>query len=249
MSAYPQRGMHGAAVNEIGRRILAGQLEPGSILTIEDLEHEFSASRTVIREALRVLAAKGLVDARPKRGTFVRPRDDWSLLDPDVLRWQFERPVDSHQFFDNLAEVRAIVEPAGARLAAARRTDEDLAELADSLAASAEPAASPEEVVAADIRFHRALLFATHNELLQRMEIVIETGLRARDLLVHGKGTWADAVPAHRAVLDAVAGRDEDVAQQAMGALLEQASRDFAALGDGGGSGGGGVVGHGGGRA
>lgn len=233
MSGYPQRGMHGAAVNEIGRRILAGQLAPGTILTIDELEREFSASRTVIREALRALAAKGLVDARPKRGTFVRPRDDWSLLDPDVLRWQFERPVDSRQFFDNLAEVRGIVEPAGARLAAARRTDQDLTELADSLAASAEPDATPEDVVAADIRFHRALLFATHNELLQRMEIVIETGLRARDLIVHGRGTWADAVPAHRAVLDAVAGRNEDVAEHAMRALLEQASRDFAAL-DGG---------------
>lgn len=230
MTGYPQRGMHGAAVNEIGRRILAGQLAPGMILTIEELEREFSASRTVIREALRALAAKGLVDARPKRGTFVRPRDDWSLLDPDVLRWQFEQPADSHQFFDNLAEVRGIVEPAGARLAAVRRTDQDLAELADSLAASAEPDATPEDVVAADIRFHRALLFATRNELLQRMEIVIETGLRARDLLVHGKGTWADAVPAHRAVLDAVAGRREDVAEHAMRALLEQASRDFAAL-------------------
>ncbi|HEX6445864.1 MAG TPA: FadR/GntR family transcriptional regulator [Streptosporangiales bacterium] len=236
MSDYPGRGMHGAAVNEIGRRILAGQLAPGTILTIDELEREFSASRTVIREALRALAAKGLVDARPKRGTFVRPRDDWSLLDPDVLRWQFERPADSHQFFDNLAEVRAIVEPAGARLAATRRTDADLAELAESLAASAQPDATPEEVVAADIRFHRALLFATHNELLQRMEIVIETGLRARDLLVHGKGTWADAVPAHRAVLDAVVGRDDDVAEHAMRALLDQASRDFAAL-DGAGSG------------
>lgn len=230
MSDYPGRGMHGAAVNEIGRQILAGQLAPGTILTIEDLEREFSASRTVIREALRALAAKGLVDARPKRGTFVRPRDDWSLLDPDVLRWQFERPADSDQFFANLAEVRAIVEPAGARLAADRRTEGDLAELAESLAASAEPDATPEEVVAADIRFHRALLFATHNELLQRMEIVIETGLRARDLIVHGMGTWADAVPAHRAVLDAVTGRNEDVAEHAMRVLLDQASRDFAAL-------------------
>ena len=179
MSTYPQRGVHGQTVNEIGRRILAGDLGPGTVLAVEELEREYSASRTVIREALRVLAAKGLVDARPKRGTFVRPRDDWSLLDPDVLRWQFEKDTGT-AFLDNLAEVRAIVEPAGARLAATRRTDQDLAELADSLAASALPEATPEDVVAADIAFHRALLFATHNELLQRMEIVIETGLRAR---------------------------------------------------------------------
>lgn len=229
MSSYPQRGMHGQAVNEIGRRILAGDLRPGAIFTVEDLEHEFSASRTVIREALRVLAAKGLVDARPKRGTFVRPRDEWSLLDPDVLRWQFEKQ-EGTDFLGNLAEVRAIVEPAGARLAASRRTDDDLAELAESLELSGRPGATAEEVVAADIRFHRALLFATHNELLRQMEIVIETGLLSRDLLVHGQGTWADAVPAHRAVLDAVAARDEDAAEQAMRDLLDQAQRDLDAL-------------------
>lgn len=232
MSSYPQRGMHGATVNEIGRRILAGELAPGAVLTIDTLEREYSASRTVIREALRVLAAKGLVDARPKRGTFVRPRDDWSLLDPDVLRWQYEKETDTG-FLDNLAEVRAIVEPAGARLAARRRTDDDLAELTDSLAASGHPDATAADVVAADLRFHRALLLAAHNELLTRMEIVIETGLRTRDTLVHGQGTWADAEPAHRAVLDAVVARDEDAAEIAMRTLLDQAQRDVAALDDG----------------
>lgn len=229
MSSYPDRGMHGQTVNEIGRRILAGDLGPGTVLAVDRLEREFAVSRTVIREALRVLAAKGLVDARPKRGTFVRPRDDWSLLDPDVLRWQFERQQGTG-FLDNLAEVRSIVEPAAARLAAQRRTDDDLAELADSLCLSAHADATAEEVVAADIRFHRALLFATHNELLCQMEIVIETGLRTRDLLVHGQETWADAVPAHRAVFDAVAAGDGDAAEQAMRTLLEQARRDVDAL-------------------
>ncbi|MQA04996.1 MAG: FCD domain-containing protein [Streptosporangiales bacterium] len=231
MSSYPQRGMHGQTVNEIGRRILAGDLGPGAVLAVDALEQEFAVSRTVIREALRVLAAKGLVDARPKRGTFVRPRDAWSLLDPDVLRWQLEQQRGTG-FLDNLAEVRGIVEPAAARLAAQRRTDADLAELADSLELSARAGATAQEVVAADVRFHRALLFATHNELLCQMEIVIETGLRTRDLLAHGQETWADAEPAHRAVFNAVAAGDGDAAERAMRALLEQARRDVDALTD-----------------
>lgn len=231
MSVPTRRGMHDIAVHEIGQRIIRGDLEPGTVLAIEDLEREFAASRTVIREALRVLAAKGLVGARPKRGTFVRPRDDWRLLDADLLRWQFEQRPDA-AFLDNLAEVRAIIEPAAAGLAAQRRTDADLEELRAALTLAGDPDAAPDQVVDADVRFHRALLAAAGNELLQRMESVIETGLRARDLLVHGRGTWADSVPAHRAVLDAVEARDPAAAQAAMEALLDQAVRDVADLGE-----------------
>jgi GntR family transcriptional regulator, galactonate operon transcriptional repressor len=223
MTLSTPRGMHDVAVRSIGQRIIRGDLEPGTVLDVEDLGRELDASRTVIREALRVLADKGLVGARPKRGTYIRPRQDWRLLDPDLLRWQFEERADA-AFLQNLAEVRAIVEPAAAKLAALRRTDGDLDELRAALALAAAPDAPAEQVVAADLRFHRALLFATHNEL------VIETGLRARNLLVHGRGTWADSVPAHLAVLSAVEAGDPAAAEAAIHALLEQAARDVAAL-------------------
>jgi GntR family galactonate operon transcriptional repressor len=223
------RGMHDLAVRSIGQRIIRGDLVPGAVLDVEDLGRELDASRTVLREALRVLADKGLVGARPKRGTFVRQREDWQLLDPDVLRWQFEERADT-AFLSNLAEVRAIVEPAAARLAATRRTEEDLTAMRAAFALTAAPDAPAGQVVAADLHFHQALLFATHNELLQRMELVIETGLRARNQLVHGRGTWADSVPAHRAVLSAVEAGDPAAAEAAMRALLEQAIRDVAAL-------------------
>src|SRR5918999_686463 len=132
VTGYPDRGLHGQVVQEVGRRIVSGAEPPGSILDIEHLEATFDVSKTVVREALKVLAAKGLVDARPKRGTFVRPRADWSLLDPDLLRWQFESSARD-QFLTNRHEVRLIVEPAGARLAAVRRTDDDLAALEGTL--------------------------------------------------------------------------------------------------------------------
>jgi DNA-binding FadR family transcriptional regulator len=180
-----------------------------------------------VREAMKVLAAKGLVDSRQKRGTFVRPREDWSLLDADVIRWQFEgrgrRP-----FLDQLAEVRAIVEPAGARLAALRRTDDDLQVLAAALEAMAKASDDGLSMVEADLAFHRALLAATHNELLTRMEMVIEAGLAERDRLVHS-GRAEDPLPSHRAVLDAVEAGDPGRAEEAMVALLAQAQRDVEA--------------------
>lgn len=227
--AVTRRGMHGIAVDSIGQRIMNGEIAPGETLDVEALEREYDASRTVIREALRVLAAKGMVGARPKRGTFVLPREDWSLLDADLMRWQFAEQPDE-QFLANLAEVREIVEPAGARLAAARRSDEELATMRETLALLDDTSADPADVVAADLRFHRTLLGASHNELLNRLEVVIETGLRTRDFLVHGRGTWAESVSAHRAVLEAVERADPAEAESAMRRLLEQAARDAAKL-------------------
>ncbi|GAA0382561.1 FadR/GntR family transcriptional regulator [Microbispora corallina] len=224
MSVYPGRGVHGQVVEAIGRRIITGQEAPGATLDLDALEITYDVSKTVVREALKVLAAKGLVDARPKRGTFVRPRSEWSLLDPDLLRWQFEDPAGSGML-DDLYEVRIIVEPAGARLAAARRTDEDVARLTATLDAVG-PDAGAKEIVEADLAFHRQLLEASHNELLIRMEYIIEVGLRARDLLVHGEGHQDDFLPPHRAVLDAVRAADADGAERAMRALLEQAAKD-----------------------
>lgn len=225
----PYRGIHGSVVGHIGQRIISGDIQPGEHIDPLELEHDLGVSRTVVREALRVLSAKGMVDARPKRGTFVRPRADWSLLDADVLRWQSQNRSDG-DFLANLAEVRAIVEPAGARLAATRRDDDDLEALRAAFDVLADSDTPVDAVVEADLAFHRALLFATHNELLQQMELVIETGLRARDQLIHSQGTWADEVPAHRAVFDAVAAGDPDAAERAVQDLLDQAERDVREL-------------------
>lgn len=229
MARNPKRGIHGMAVDQIGQRIIRGDLAPGTVLDLEAFEREFDASRTVIREALRVLATHGLVDARPKRGTYVLPRQEWNLLGADLLRWQYEQRLDP-TFLANLAEVRAIVEPAGARIAAGRRTEEDLATLRDALERLADPDATSDQVVTADLEFHRALLLAGHNELLGRLELVIETGLRARDLLVHSSSNFSDAVPVHRAVFEAVEAGDADAAASAMERLLQLAARDVEEL-------------------
>lgn len=224
---YQGRGLHGHVVEELGRRILAGEIAEGAILDIPSIETDLDVSRTVLREALRVLRAKGLVDARPKRGTFVQPRAQWQLLDPDVVRWRFESSIEDGRLLDDLAEVRGILEPASARLAALRRTDEDIAALEQALAQMRAAARGEGDAVAADLAFHRSLLAATHNELLVSMEVVLETGLAARDRLVHGAVQDDDPTPAHAAVLDALRARDTDGAAAAVSALLAKSLLDI----------------------
>jgi GntR family transcriptional regulator, galactonate operon transcriptional repressor len=229
MTPYARRGVHGQTVEALARRVLSGQIPEGATLDMAALQTELDVSLTALRESLKVLAAKGMVDARQKRGTFVRPRSDWNLLDADVLRWQFAESsgtgVDP-ALLRNLGEVRGIIEPAAVRLAAERRTGTDLEALEAALTAIGQEAGAS-HAVQADLAFHRALLAATHNELLERMEMVIESGLALRDQLVHSAPHSEDPVPSHRAVLDAVRDRDPDAAERAMRALLDQATRDL----------------------
>lgn len=230
MGQYATRGVHGQTVEVIARRILAGELAEGATLDMPALQAEFDVSLTALREALKVLAAKGLVDARPKRGTFVRPRASWSLLDADVLRWQFVQQAQPDLFRD-LQELRAIVEPGAASLAATRATEVNLAALDEALADMAAAGTDVAAAVAADLAFHRALLAAAHNELLLRMEVVIETGLAERDRMVHGaQGTIDDPVPSHRAVVEAIRRGRPKSAERAMHQLLQKAVADVERL-------------------
>ncbi|GII33602.1 FadR/GntR family transcriptional regulator [Planotetraspora mira] len=226
MARYARRGVHGQTVEVIARRILAGEIAAGETLNMTALQEELDVSLTALREALKVLSAKGMVDARQKRGTFVRPRADWNLLDGDVIRWQFAEGADP-RLLDKLHEVRSIIEPAAARLAASRATEDDLAALAGALDEMAAADGDPAAAVAADLNFHRVLLTATHNELLERMEVVMETGLAERDRLVHGGvEPHDDPVPSHRAVVEAIRAQDATAAEAAMRGLLDKAVRD-----------------------
>lgn len=198
MTTYQGRGIHGQLVSALGARIVSGALAPGTILDLGELGRELDLSMTAMRDALKVLAAKGLVGARQKRGTYVLERSKWNLLDGDVLRWRSEAG-DTATVLRDLAEVRMSVEPAAAALAAQRRGAEDLAELDVALADMSE-AVGTEAAVAADLRWHRALLGATHNELFAHMDVFIEPTLRLRDSLVHSH-PGRDPVPDHERVV------------------------------------------------
>ena len=226
MAAYSGRGVHGQTVRLLGERVLSGRIGEGETIDLAELSEELDLSLTAIREAIKVLAAKGLVGSRQKKGTFVRPRTDWNLLDPDVVRWQIAAGAGD-VFFRDLAELRDALEPAAALLAARRRTDADIAELRAALTDIADSGDGPaEEAVRADLRWHRALLAATHNELFTRTDVFFAAGLSERDRLVHG-GATEDPVPSHGAVTEAVAAGDPLAAESAMRSLLDQAREDL----------------------
>ncbi|MET9229286.1 FadR/GntR family transcriptional regulator [Lentzea sp. NPDC003310] len=221
------RGVHGQTVEALAGRILAGEIGEGDTLDLPALREELDVSLTALREALKVLSAKGMIDARQKRGTFVQPRSSWNLLDTDVMRWQTQAGSD-HGLFDELTEMRVIVEPAAARLAAERASDADIEALAgalDRMAAARDLAAT----VRADLDFHRLLMAATHNTFLTQVERIIAIGLAERDKLVHGT-VDDDPVPSHRAVLDAISARDPEAAYEAMRALVDKSGADLDRL-------------------
>ncbi|MFD9699832.1 FadR/GntR family transcriptional regulator [Lentzea sp. NPDC059081] len=221
------RGVHGQTVEALAGRILAGEIGEGDTLDLPALREELDVSLTALREALKVLSAKGMIDARQKRGTFVQPRSSWNLLDTDVMRWQTQAGSD-HGLFDELTEMRVIVEPAAARLAAERASEADIEALSgalDRMAAARDLAAT----VRADLDFHRLLMAATHNTFLTQVERIIAIGLAERDKLVHGT-VDDDPVPSHRAVLDAIAARDPEAAYEAMRALVDKSGADLDRL-------------------
>ncbi|MEU4893038.1 FCD domain-containing protein [Streptomyces sp. NPDC044780] len=231
MAAYSARGVHGQVVQSLGARIVGGAMPEGSTLDVRALGEELDVSLTVMRESLKVLAGKGLIDARQKRGTFVRERRHWNLLDADVIRWRVDGGA-GEELMRDLADVRSIIEPAAARRAALHRTDADLGTLEAALEAMGRARVDSAEADAAeaDAAFHRALLAATGNEMLARMDLLLEPGLRERDRLVHAHASVDDPVPSHRAVFDAVRDRDPVRAELAMLDLLAKAVEDLGRL-------------------
>lgn len=228
MARYAGRGVHYNVVRHLGSRIVGGHHAEGAVLDLPALCAELDISITALREAMKVLAGKGLIDARQKRGTYVLPRASWNLLDPDVIDWRIDAG-DGQRVLRDLADLRSVIEPAVAHRAALRRTDADLAVL-DSALARMEAAHDDAEAAAeADAAFHRGLLAATGNELFARMDLLLEPGLRARDRLVHSHTGVGDPVPSHRAVLDAIRDGDATRAELAMLDLLAKAAKDLDA--------------------
>jgi DNA-binding FadR family transcriptional regulator len=218
--------VHGQTVEALASRILSNEFSEGSILDLPALREELDVSLTALREALKVLTAKGMIDARQKRGTFVQPRTSWNVLDADVMRWQTAGPTDPG-LFDQLTEVRAVVEPAAAKLAAERATPEDVRALGDALDRMAAAGSNLQAMVDADLDFHRLLLTSTHNDFLARIERVIAIGLAERDKVVHNANPSDDPVPSHRAVFDAIVAKDPAAAEASMRALVEKSSADL----------------------
>lgn len=231
---YPSQALHGQVAHHIGRRIVAGAIAEGAFLPREsELAEQFSVSRQAIREALKVLAAKGLVFSRRRAGTNVLPRTAWNLLDPDVLAWHPPEHLPP-DFLHDLVELRRLIEPAAAELAAARGTPEGIARIKVAVEQMHRTIDDRAAFVRADVEFHAAVGVASGNVLFDRLCAICEPLLgasfalqghtRTRDMVA------CDTVPLHAAVSDAIAARDPVAARQAMEVLLTNAVREVSAI-------------------
>ena len=177
-------------------------------------------SRTVLRETIKVLAAKGLIVSRPKTGTHVRDRAFWNLMDPDVLAWRLEAdPGDG--FFLDVFELRRLIEPAAAALAAERALAEEIADL--------EAAFGEMEAIAADLRFHELILIACHNELLGHLGSTLRATFRAS--FTRTNASAAETLPMHAVVLEAIRASDGPAAETAMLELIDTTASQLAGSG------------------
>ncbi len=210
------RSLHNQVIHELGRLIVSGELAPGEGLPREELLAErMNVSRTALREAMKVLSAKGLIESRQKTGIRVRDVIHWNQLDADVLAWRCAS-MPTEDFVEKLVEMREIIEPAAAAAAARRRTAEQLETLAtayEAMAASANLDAWTE----ADLAFHEAMLHATNNELMVSLFSVVETALGTYFVLsARTASNFKYSLPHHKKVLDAIRRRQPEVARQAM---------------------------------
>ncbi|HTG38969.1 FadR/GntR family transcriptional regulator [Sphingomonas sp.] len=221
---------HVRIAKQLGVAIVTGELPSGSFLPGEiELSGQFDVSRSVMRESLRILVSKGLLQSRPKAGTHVTARRDWNLLDPTLLFWMFEG-VPPRSFVRDLFQLRMIVEPAAAELAAGARTARQLSHMGHALERMGELGLRDEAGQLADRDFHDGLLQATHNELLVNLSASIAAAVHWTTYFKYRSNrTYSDPMPLHRNLYEAIADRDGPAARASATALIDQARIDTEA--------------------
>jgi DNA-binding FadR family transcriptional regulator len=236
----PVRGILGGVVSGLGKRVVSGEWQSGEALPTEAaLMDELGVGRSVVREAIRILNAKGLVRSRQMEGTTVLPRSNWRLLDPDLIHWRMEA-ADRNALLRDLLRVRLALEPgvvwmatssgapaAKARIHAAWQTK--LAVLSE----NSSPSLQREHFIEHDLEFHRAFLAAVGSEILEQLFSVIEAALSLMfDVQMQARGSTTtlvgmeEANELHQNVYDAFAAGDADGAEAAMRRLIQRAIED-----------------------
>lgn len=225
------RNLQSYVMHQLGRLIVGGIVRPGDTLPTEpELAEQFDVGKSVVREATRGLAAKGLVRSRPRIGTLVRPQDEWHMLDPEVLSWHLHAP-QATAFLSDLEEFRGAIEPMSARLSAINGTDDDRREIRVALQEMADNVGDKDAYFASDVKLHLALLSATRNRLFIGLAGAIESALTVRHRVLHGYiPSMSESFPFHEAVVAAVEAGDSNAAYEAMLSLLDLTVRDDSAL-------------------
>ena len=215
----PGRNLTFGMLDALGRAIVTGGYEGRRFPTEAELALEHSVSRSVTREAVKMLTAKGLLTARPRKGTTVQPPSCWNLFDADVLRWLLERSF-SLELLRQFSELRIAIEPEAAALAARAADPAAVAAIAGGYARMEAAEAGRDDALESDIAFHIAVLQASGNPFYRQFRDVVETALRTSIRFTNRfKGRTA-SLPAHHAVLDAIAARDPERARDTMATII-----------------------------
>ena len=222
------KNVHGNTVDYLGGAIVAGRFGGAGVLPPEPLLcEELGVSRTVVRESVKSLVAKGLIQTGPKVGTRVLPSAQWNWFDPDVVAWQARAGL-TPEFIRDLQDLRLIVEPAAVKLAALRATQADIVAIEEAFTGMKRAVEEGGEYVKFDLRFHLGLLHATHNRMLlqmgQALGALLRTSFEISTSLQDGP---RGSLRLHRAVLDAVIARDPAKAERAVLKLIAAAHRDI----------------------
>lgn len=233
-SGRVRRNLHEQIAHAIGQQIVRGDYQEGALLPTEvALAERFRVSRTAVREAFRILAAKGLTNSRPKIGTRVRPRGQWNILDHEVLAWHLTEPVNE-VFLKSLFELRLLVEPEAAAFAADRRADRHLATMEKAIL-TMERSTTRDHMIEGILTFHEAVLDAAGNPLLRSLGTLIESVMRLslswEPKLDPGAQDTAfrDLVASHAGVLDAIRAGDGHLARTLIAGIIDLSYTDIQA--------------------
>lgn len=221
----PPGNFHAHVIWQLGVGIVGGRFPEGSGLPgLPELIEEFGVSRTVLREALKTLSAKGLIEAKSRVGTRVLPRTRWNLFDPDVLAWHFEAGPDLG-FLENLAEMRMAIEPEASALAAQRRTPEQAKGLLGWVDKMALRENTAESFARYDLEFHRAVADASGNRFMRAISALVELGLTAAFTIsspVEDQAAFDATVGIHRDIAEAIRDRHPEKARESMRGAIRQ---------------------------
>jgi DNA-binding FadR family transcriptional regulator len=216
-------------LDNLGRAIVTGHYEQRSFPTEAELARQHGVSRSVTREAVKMLTAKGLLSARPRQGTVIQPSGNWNLFDTDVLRWLLERKF-SIELLVHFNQLRVAIEPEAAALAAGFAGPGDLRDIAAGLERMRAAEAGEDDPLDADIAFHVAILRASKNPFYAQFRDVVATALRTSIRFTNRiKGRTAN-IADHEAVAEAITTGDAPAARAAMHRLIQ----DVLTLIDGG---------------
>ena len=214
------RNLTHGMLDHLGKVIVTGGYDDRPFPTEAELSIQHGVSRSVTREAVKMLTAKGLLSARPRQGTIVQPRSSWNLFDADILRWLLERKF-SLDLLRQFSELRTAIEPAAAELAARAADQAGLDAIAAGFARMVAAEAGDDDTLEADITFHLAILHASANPFFMQFSDVVATALRTSIRFTNRIGGRTADLGAHEAVKVAIERRDAAAAHEAMLHIIE----------------------------